>query len=268
MKYTVNDTMLSYDAVGDKAFGGDKILLNDAVDLTENCFWHDRGFVIEPLFDEKTNRDFFSATGRLLKSLWRQSGLSFDDNLQLHEYHRIAATRDQHLAAVEYTKLLDVSEFPLGIQGIEDRIGEVCKTKLIAKNPYDNQTVFHFRVIRPKSGDNNPLHRDVWLEDYADCINLYIPVCGSNERSSLIILPGSHLWPESRVERTTSGAVINGVKFNVPAVTDISGSFHCVRPDPAPGEVLIFSPYLVHGGAVNMNSDLTRISIELRLWKK
>ena len=267
MKYTVNDITLSYDAVGSKSFGDNKVLLHDAVDLTKNASWHDRGFVIERLFDETTNKDFFRATEHLLKSLWRRSILQFDDHLPLHEYHKVAKTKEQHLAAVEYTKLLDVSDFPLGIQRIEQRIGEVCKAKLVARNPFDNQTIFHFRVIRPKSGDNNPLHRDVWLEDYADCINLYIPVCGSNERSSLIIVPGSHLWPESRVERTVAGAHINGVRFNVPAVTDITGDFNCVRPDPAPGEVLIFSPYLIHGGAVNLNDEQTRISIELRLWK-
>jgi len=33
-------------------------------------------------------------------------------------------------------------------------------------------------------------------------------------------------------------------------------------------QVLVFSPYLIHGGAVNLNSNETRISIEIRLWKK
>jgi ectoine hydroxylase-related dioxygenase (phytanoyl-CoA dioxygenase family) len=106
------------------------------------------------------------------------------------------------------------------------------------------------------------------LQDYSNCINLYIPVCGSNENSSLIIIPGSHLWSESRVERTVSGALINGVKFNVPAVTNIEGSFEVIRPSPESNEVLVFSPYLIHGGAVNLNKDTTRISIELRLWKR
>ena len=128
-------------------------------------------------------------------------------------------------------------------------------------------SIFHFRVIRPHHRDNNPLHRDVWLEDYDDCINLYIPVAGSNPLSSLIIVPGSHRWPESRVERTTSGSRINGQKFNVPAVTGIRGDYSIARPDPKENEVLIFSPYLIHGGAVNLHPDKTRISIEMRLWQ-
>jgi ectoine hydroxylase-related dioxygenase (phytanoyl-CoA dioxygenase family) len=91
---------------------------------------------------------------------------------------------------------------------------------------------------------------------------------GSNENSSLVVIPGSHYWPESKVERTISGATINTIKYNVPAVTKIEGEPEYLRPDPQENEVLIFSPYLIHGGAANLNEDSTRISIEVRLWKK
>jgi ectoine hydroxylase-related dioxygenase (phytanoyl-CoA dioxygenase family) len=40
------------------------------------------------------------------------------------------------------------------------------------------------------------------------------------------------------------------------------------RPDPQAGEVLVFSPYLIHGGAMNFNSDVTRLSLEMRFWRK
>ena len=32
-------------------------------------------------------------------------------------------------------------------------------------------------------------------------------------------------------------------------------------------EVMLFSPYLVHGGGYNFNADVTRISLEIRFWK-
>jgi hypothetical protein len=41
---------------------------------------------------------------------------------------------------------------------------------------------------------------------------------------------------------------------------------HLLRPNPAPSEVLLFSPYLLHGGAVNLNENETRISLEMRFW--
>jgi hypothetical protein len=198
---------------------------------------------------------------------WKKAGLEVDDPFRLEAYHEVTKNQDVHLRCVEETKLLSVDQFPLGIEFLERRVSSLIGEHLRAHNPFDDQRIFHFRVIRPKSGDNNPLHRDVWLEDYKDCINLYIPVAGSDEHSSLILASGSHLWPESRIEKTKHGAIINKQKFNVPAVTNISGPFKMIRPNPKPGEVLIFSPYLIHGGAVNLNNNTTRISIEVRLWR-
>ena len=268
MRYIVNNRTISYDAHGEHVRGENIILLDRAVDLTARTPWTETGFSIEQLFPGSTYPAFADATHRLLADLWREAGLTVPDQFTLDQYHTLASRPDEHLAAINKTRLLFIEDFPLGVDALERRISEICQVPLVAKNPYDGQSIFHFRVVRPNSADNNPLHRDVWLEDFDDCINLYIPVAGSNEHSSLIILPGSHRWPESRFERTKTGAVINGVKFNVPAITSIDGQYPVVRPDPAENEVLVFSPYLIHGGAVNLNTDTTRISIEIRLWKK
>ena len=267
MKYTVNDTIIQYNALGERQWGEDAVLLNEAIDLTASTRWAEKGFTIEKLFDATTAVAFAQNTKSLLLSLWRNTGLNIPEDFPLEKYHEVVPDFQQHLAAVQYTKLLDTKDFPVSVGLLETRISEICDAKLRVLNPYDGQSVFHFRVIRPNSTDNNPLHRDVWLEDYDDCINLYIPVAGSNERSSLILLPCSHRWPESKIERTVGGAQINGMNFNVPAVTDIKGPYEVVRPTPAASEVLIFSPYLIHGGAVNLNVDITRISIEIRLWR-
>jgi hypothetical protein len=56
----------------------------------------------------------------------------------------------------------------MGISWIERRVSEICGRDLIALNPFDGASVFHFRVIRPSLYDNNPVYRDVWLEDYSD----------------------------------------------------------------------------------------------------
>ncbi len=267
MEYVVNDRTISYNASGERITGESRVLLHHATDLTKLTTWSERGFNVEPCFDEATYQTFRRNTLELLFRCWRNAGLDIPEGFRPEHYHTIVPDLQSHLRAVQETKLLSTRDFPVPIEVVEKRISEICGVTLGALNPFDQQAVFHFRVIRPLSGDNNPLHRDVWLEDYDDCINLYIPVAGSNELSSLILIPGSHHWPESRLERTAQGAVINGLRFNVPAVTAISGAFSCERPDPRDNEVLVFSPYLVHGGAVNFNSDTTRISIELRLWK-
>jgi hypothetical protein len=268
MKYIVNNQTLSYDAHGENIRGKNVTLLKDAVDLTAQTAWAETGFSVEKLFSSTIYPAFTTSTHTLLSDLWRSAGLNVPDNFLLDQYHTLTSSSEEHMAAIDKTRLLFTDDFPLGINALENRISEICQVPVIAKNPYDGQSIFHFRIIRPNSKDNNPLHRDVWLEDFDNCINLYIPVAGSNEHSSLIILPGSHHWPESRFERTKAGAVINGVKFNVPAVTSIDDQYPVVRPDPAENEVLIFSPYLIHGGSANLNTDKTRISIEIRLWRK
>ncbi len=268
MKYNVNNQSINYEAAGTRHKGEGVVLLQNAIDLTAKCQWGNAGYTIEKLFDDDLCNSFADTSKNLLIDLWRKAGLTIPNKFQLEQYHTVASDTQMHLAAVDQTKLLDVFNFPIDIKKLEDRISIICNETLIAKNPYDNQSVFHFRVIRPQQQDNNPLHRDVWLEDYKDCINLYIPIVGSNENSSLVIIPGSHHWPESKVERTLSGASINNVKYNVPAVTKIEGHHEYVRPNPGLNEVLIFSPYLIHGGSANLNTDVTRISIEIRLWKK
>lgn len=269
MKYSVNGIELQYYPENESTWGSDEVLLHHSTDLTAGTSWHDSGFTIHSLVNTGAEASRFAERcKRLVIQQWRAAGLSIPADFAIARYHEIADTTEVHLAAVQYTKLLPLDLFPMDVNYITEIVSRLCKQPLIPRNPYDGQSVFHLRVIRPGHRDNNPLHRDVWLEDYADCINLYIPIVGSDEKSSLILLPGSHLWPESRVERTKEGALIDGVKFNVPAVTQIAGEFEVERPDPRFNQFLIFSPYLIHGGAVNLNNDTTRISIEMRLWKK
>lgn len=267
MDYTVNGKTLRYQVSNPTRRGDDHILLNHARDLTRGLSWHRPGYVVEKLFDRDEDfASFISACRELLYACWRDAGLNVSANFPPDQYHLLADNHIKHRSAIEKTKLLTLSDFPVPVQRITDRVSALLKVPVTGHNPFDGQRVFHFRVIRPSSGDNNPLHRDVWLEDYSDCINLYIPIAGSNARSSLILLPGSHLWPESRLIRTVDGAVIDGVKFNVPAVAAIDGDYEAVRPDPGWNEFLLFSPYLIHGGSTNFNEDQTRISIELRFW--
>lgn len=268
MRYQVNKALLQYHADGERMTGDNTIVLDRHVDLTQPVAWARLGFSIEPLFDERSFQEFEKNTYDLLISLWQQANLSIPANCILDQYHTYITQYSDHLRVVDKTKLLPVTNFPIDIRSLEERISEICKDRLEVKNPYDNQSIFHFRIIRPNTNDNNPLHRDVWLEDYKDCVNLYIPIAGSNEDSSIILIPESHRWPESKVERTKKGAIINGVKFNVPAVTAIHGDFQAIRPNPSKNEVLVFSPYLIHGGAINLHPSKTRISMEIRLWKK
>lgn len=268
MQYEVNHRTLHYHAEGERITGPETVLLDKSIDLTQKTSWSTPGFTIERLFEEDLYARFESSVKDILFRRWKKVGLQIPGNFEPDQYHTLISDYASHLSVIDQTKLLSVSDFPVDIRLLEKRISEICNEPLEVKNPFDNQSIFHFRIIRPNTNDNNPLHRDVWLEDYKDCINLYIPVAGSNEDSSIILIPASHRWPDSLIERTKGGALINGVKFNVPAVTGIHTSFQAIRPNPGRNEVLVFSPYLVHGGAVNLHPSKTRISAEIRLWKR
>jgi hypothetical protein len=267
MKYSVGEHTFQYFPEGDKVRGQNVVLASLGEDLTKSTTWSSQGYTVEELFPPKVFKRFYHDTVTLLRNFWSDAGIDIEQLHAVSDYHKIIADQQDHLKAVQRTKEISVDFFPLGIAILQNRISEIMGIPLRVFNPYDDQKIFHFRVVRPNTGDNNPLHKDVWLPDYDDCINLYIPIAGSNKKSSLIISPGSHLWEESAIERTQSGAVINGQRFNVPAVTQLFRDAEWIRPDPAEGEVLLFSPYLLHGGAVNLNADMTRISLEVRLWR-
>lgn len=268
MQYKIDNQTLGYHSEGETTIGEDHVLLHNAIDLTDKMDWHNKGFSIEELFTTQSRILFEEKTRQLLLKFWKEVNPPINDQFTLDQYHHEFSNQEAHLKVIDRAKLISVDHFPINILELEKRISFMLKRELKVHNPFDDQKVFHFRIVRPQSGDNNPLHRDVWLPDYKDCINLYIPIAGSNSNSSLVLVAGSHLWPESKLEKTKQGAIINGQRFNVPAVTNIFEEPEFVRPNPKLGEVLLFSPYLIHGGSINLNKDLTRISIEIRLWSK
>ncbi|MDF9800913.1 hypothetical protein OKW21_006176 [Catalinimonas alkaloidigena] len=254
---------------GKKSFGEAITLLQQGDDLTANTHWKHEGYHIDAFFSRERYASFYEGVHSLFQKFLRNIGIQIHDKAPLSDYHLYIKNKyDLHLAVVDQAKLLQIEEFPVSIQRLEERISELCGIPVQALNPYNGDKVFHFRIIRPQSKDNNPLHRDVWLEEYKDCINIYVPICGSNHFSSLSLVPGSHYWSEAMVEKTIGGAKVNGIQFNVPAVTDSKIPLNIIRPNPGLNQVLIFSPYLLHGGATNLNVNKTRISLEMRFWRK
>jgi acetylglutamate kinase len=39
-----------------------------------------------------------------------------------------------------------------------------------------------------------------------------------------------------------------------------------ITPDPKEKEIMIFTPNIVHGGGMNINEDITRVSLEMRFF--
>ena len=72
---------------------------------------------------------------------------------------------------------------------------------------------------------------------------------------------------EKKILRTgSSGSKINGKLYRVPSIIKIKNDvINMIRPNPKYGEALIFTPFLIHGSAINLEKNKTRASLELRL---
>jgi hypothetical protein len=254
---------------GERSYGKEVVLLHEHDNLVKNTPWQREGYTVASMFQQLET--FFNLV-KGLEQLFRESigkaGIAITPDFPIDQYHQLVQENQPlHLEVMNHTKLFPLSLFPIDPGLLIDRVSELVGVKLKVHNPQTDEQVFHLRIVRPNKTDFNPLHRDTWLDIYRDCVNIYIPVVGSNAMSSLPLVPGSHLWPESEVERTIKGAIMDGAKYNVPGLTNSQHDFTLIRPNPGFNEVLVFSPYLIHGGAANLNTDQTRVSLEMRFWR-
>jgi ectoine hydroxylase-related dioxygenase (phytanoyl-CoA dioxygenase family) len=97
-------------------------------------------------------------------------------------------------------------------------------------------------------------------------LNVYLPLAGSDENSSLPIIPKSHLEKESEYIISDSPCYVNGKKYTVPCIVHRNKGLDMITPNPNEGEIMIFTPNLIHGGGVNNNPNSTRVSLEMRFF--
>lgn len=261
-----------YFHVEGKTIVGDRVcLLAQDDNLIEKMPWAAEGFSVERFLGATDHNLFLEGIRRLIFEKLREKDLiaaSQFPQFSLEKYHHFVTTDEAHFKLVlDSREGFRFDQFPMAITTIEERISEILGFPVVATNPHHGKQTFYIRIIRPQSRDNNPPHRDVWLDDLRHAVNIYVPIAGSNALSSLPLVPGSHLWLESEIERTATGAKVNSLEYRVPAVVGPESLLHMVRPNPLPNELMIFSPYLVHGGGVNQNHDLTRMSLEMRFWR-
>ena len=265
--FHIDDSSHSCEVAGDTVFGTPECLFDKDDNLLENAPWRAAGYVVGPFLSDTemaTLRDWVAADVRA-----RIARLAPDldlDGFSMETLHEFLAGREDVYAALiaETRKGFAISEFPIDIARVDERVSELCATKLRCAHFDPDGPEFNIRIVRPDRNDNNPPHRDVWLDHLRHKVNIYAPLFGSTHASSLPVLPGSHLWPESQIERTAQGATVNGLAFSVPCVVGSPHGVHMTRPPVDEGDVMVFTPYTVHGGGVNMNRDRTRVSLEMR----
>lgn len=260
--YEIDGEDIAMDVEGPFSFGDDYVMLSEDMDLTAGLPWHEPGYTVAPFLDDAAFARFWGSVSGVLQDALAACGLTVDGPIDWSRYHALPGLTPQiHRDFIEVIrKPFHMAEYAdrVDLWPVVERVSQICNATLMTDR-------FNIRVVRPRSGDNNPPHRDVWLDHLRHLINIYAPLAGSNARSSLPIAPGSHLWSEADIERTPGTAQADGITYGVPSVTGTRrGNLRMVRPNPGPGEVLVFSPYTIHGGAKNLNDDLTRVSLEMR----
>ncbi len=271
IKYKLNEREQNLAVAGETGYGEDVVLLSKDDNLIQDTEFDDCGYKVDRFLNQENYDGFCLGIKKIFSDLiLKAANIKVESNFELIKYHEVINSDELHAKVVEFLREgFPLSSLPVSLKLIEERVSEICRVDVVAYNKKLPDQNFYIRVVRPSGkNDNNPPHRDVWLDYYRNCVNIYLPVCGSNELSALPMVPGSHYWSESDIERTLNGATVRGYTYRVPSVTNSNRALDFVRPNPSENEMVVFSPYLIHGGGVNLNQDITRMSLEMRFFRR
>jgi hypothetical protein len=247
-------------------WGEDRVILAEDVNLLGDTDFNADGHKVLSLMSSAT-----ATTTAKYNGFWKR--FVEERILEITSRPIAAEQYHNHISDEEHKQIInrmpykktDSPELLEFAQHMESRVSEIVGKKVKIFN--DDLWV---RICRPScvggASDYNPCHRDVYLDFYRNIVNIYVPIVGSNELSSLTMQSGSHLWNERDIMVTRGGAHFknSGKKYSVDAVVQSRRRLTMSRPNPNIDEFILFSPYLIHGCSDNANADITRMSVEVR----
>jgi ectoine hydroxylase-related dioxygenase (phytanoyl-CoA dioxygenase family) len=251
--------------LNDLITGEDVVSIHGSEDLFKESVHENAGYFVRKVLDDSTfellkKRISIFVKHRVEKILEREIS-----DFTLEKYHTYIQEDSDHSKIATWEMNVDV------LSGIEDKmrtsISESLDASLKLKKILIDgrlQEVIGFRIVGPSKNDENPFHRDSWMKQWENTLNVWIPIAGCNKENSLVVVEDSHFWNESRICRTNNGVVYNNKKYKVSAAISTDYNVNLLTPDPQYGEALVFSPHLIHGNARNNSKDTTRVSLELR----
>jgi hypothetical protein len=275
LKYKINTREISLRVDADNIIAGENKILYSFDGPSINNKWEKDGYTIVKFLNNQKFSDFYEFIHMFfIRNLQKIKKFNTGD-FTLEKYHNFVDDKE-HLEFLKYVAAgsLGISGIPLSLlpfsyKELDNLVSEACKKEFTCKKTFFylfTNNHFWLRIVRPKSKDNNPPHRDNYLKRNKKIINIYAPIAGSNENSSLPIIPGSHFWNDSELMITKGKAYVENVRFTNPAIVSAKQGLNMVTPNPGIGELMLFTPYAIHGGGRNFNDDLTRISLEMRFW--
>tara|TARA_B110000008_G_C16959184_1_gene559438 strand:+ start:373 stop:1209 length:837 start_codon:yes stop_codon:yes gene_type:complete len=236
-----------------EAYGSDKI---------KKLNWYQKGYDIIDVFSKS---EHLKNTKKINKYLAKILKIKKKKSFNVINYHKFINDKN-HLEIVKQTRNLDPQVF----KSIKKKIFLKIFNKYeisFKKNKILGKEVAILRLNRPGGiKDLNPPHRDGYLNYWAKSLNIWYMISGSFNSCSLPIVPKSHLYNEKYLTVTKPRCFMNGIKYNVPTILKITGKkkIFFKIPKLKPGQVLVFSPFLIHGFGYNFSKKKTRSALEFR----
>lgn len=275
LNYTINNINHSVDVPDgqDFKFGKNILLSGNETDITFNQEWYEVGHTSKQFldYDEFINLKN-GITDTITKLISNELGVD-TTNFTLENYHKYVTTNEDHFKIVSKTRDLFSDDFGFPIKEMIPKFESLLGFDITDRIP-DTSEDEHIivRINRPNSNDYNPPHKDMY-EGYDNdknyqFLNFWVPIAGVTNKSSLPIAPKSHLISEDKILRTIEGGKVGSNTYRVVLIQEWDGSSDLVRAEVKDGEVLMFSSHMIHGLAINEESDVTRVALEFRLFKK
>jgi len=266
---------ISISSLNGFAHGHGGFLSNENTDVTYGQYWYDDGYGIFNFLEHAEFKYLYSGIEDTIKNIVEDIIDKKLDNFTLEKYHHFIKNEKHHLNVVSKTRDLFSNDFNFPILEMIPKFEKILGFKLTDLNT-DTNTNAHIivRINRPRSTDFNPPHKDMYsafdgTKSYIPkFLNFWIPISGVTKKTSLPIVPKSHLINECKIIRTHSGAIVENNKYRVNIIKEWDNDSSLIRTNVTYGEVLTFSSHLIHGLASNDESDLTRVALEFRLYKK
>ena len=240
-----------------------KVLSNEENDISFNQNWYDKGYDISNFFKKKEFEEVLEGVEFSINKIANKK-------FKIDKYHKEIDDK-MHYEIIKKTRDL----FPKDLNFcIKHKFEEKVGFELTDIDPdFNHQVHIIVRINRPNSSDYNPPHKDIYeyYDEYGvvqKCINFWIPICGVNEKSMLPLAPKSHRIPENKILRSNVGGILNKKKYRVRNIYEWDKKKELTRPSIRYGELLMFTPNLIHGAAINEQQDTTRVALEYRLFKK
>lgn len=252
--------------------GQNIVLSNSQNDIVYGQEWYESGFKVVNFLSHEDFlglRNMVSDTiQKIIEKELKIKILDFDIN----RYHEFVNNDSDHLKIVSKTRDLFHSDFSDSLIYLIKNFEQILGFYLTDTRKNDGHKIhIIIRINRPNSNDFNPPHKDVYEAldsgNPFNFVNFWIPISGVTSKSSLPIVPKSHLIPENKIERTLIGGTLGTNKYRVRLIKGWDKKNTLIRSNINYGEVLIFSPFLIHGLAINQEKNKTRVALEFRLFK-